>query len=72
MFVRGIGQSKPDIENIRRLNLAMVKLTTFQVNKLPLLHKICKVGMICSVKSVLTEDLCVVQKEKIFSNMLYV
>jgi hypothetical protein len=48
-----------------------VKLTTVQVNKLPLLHKIRKIGMICSVKPVLTEDLCVVQKEDIFNNMLY-
>jgi hypothetical protein len=31
-----------------------------------------KIGMICSVKPVLTEDLCVVQKEEIFNNMLYV
>jgi hypothetical protein len=28
--------------------------------------------MIYSVKPVLTEDLCVVQKEEMFSNMLYV
>jgi hypothetical protein len=28
--------------------------------------------MICSVKPVLTEDLCVVQKEEMFNNMLYV
>jgi hypothetical protein len=63
---------KPDIENIRGLNLAVVKFTTVQVNKLPLLHKICKIGMICSVKPVRTEDFCVVQKEEIFNNMLYV
>jgi hypothetical protein len=30
------------------------------------------IGMICSVKPVLTEDLCRVQKEDIFNNMLYV
>jgi hypothetical protein len=30
------------------------------------------IGMICSVKRVLTEDLCVVQKEDIFNKMLYV
>jgi hypothetical protein len=29
-------------------------------------------GMICSVKPVLTEDLCVVQKEEILNDMLYV
>jgi hypothetical protein len=55
---------KPDIENIRGLNLAMVKIKTVQVNKLPLWHKIHKIGMICSVKPVLIEDLCVVQKEE--------
>jgi hypothetical protein len=63
---------KPHIENIRGLNLAVVKPTTIQVIKLPLWHKIRKIGMICSVKPVLTEDLCVVQKEEIINNMLYV
>jgi hypothetical protein len=48
--------------------LAVVKPTTVQVTK----HKIRKIDMICSVKPILTEDLCVVQKEEIFSNMLYV
>jgi hypothetical protein len=28
--------------------------------------------MICSVKPVLTEDLCIVQKEEMFHNMLHV
>jgi hypothetical protein len=28
--------------------------------------------MICSVKAVLTEDLCAVEKEEIFNKMLYV
>jgi hypothetical protein len=55
---------KPDIENIRDLNLAVVKLTTVQMTRLPLQHKICKMGMICPAKPVLTEDLRVVQKEK--------
>jgi hypothetical protein len=32
--------------------------------------KICTLDMICSVKPVLTEDLCVVNKEEFFSNML--
>jgi hypothetical protein len=54
---------KPDIENIRGLNLAVVKLTTAQVTRQPLQHKICKIGMICPTKPVLTEDLCVVQKQ---------
>jgi hypothetical protein len=48
---------KPDIGNIGGLNLALVKLTTIQVTKLPLLHKIGEIGMICSVKPVLTDDL---------------
>jgi hypothetical protein len=34
--------------------------------------KLHKIGMICTVKPVLTEDLCVVQKEETFNNMLYV
>jgi hypothetical protein len=63
---------KPDIGNIRSLNLEVVKLTTVQVIRQPLQHKICKISMICSAKHVLVEDLCVVQKQEIFSNMLYV
>jgi hypothetical protein len=51
-------------ENIRGLNLAVVKLTTVQFSKLPLLHKIRKIGMICYVKPVLTEDFCIVKKEE--------
>jgi hypothetical protein len=43
---------KPDIENIKGLNLAVVKLTTVQVT-----------GMICFAKPGLTEDLYAVQKE---------
>jgi hypothetical protein len=59
-------------ENIRGLNLAVVKLTTVQVTRQPLQQKICKIGMIGPVKPVLTDDLCVVQKQKFFNNMLYV
>jgi hypothetical protein len=55
---------KPDTENIRGLNLVVVKLTTVQRTKLLLWHKISKLGMICSVKPVLTGDLCIVQKEE--------
>jgi hypothetical protein len=51
---------KPDIENIRGLNLTVVKLTTDEVTRQPLQHKICKTGMICPAKPVLTEDLRVV------------
>jgi hypothetical protein len=43
--------------------LAVVKLTTVHMTKLPLWHKIRKIGMTCSVKPVLTEDFCVVKKE---------
>jgi hypothetical protein len=35
-YVRSVGQWKPDTENVRDLNLAAVKPTTFQVTKLPL------------------------------------
>jgi hypothetical protein len=55
---------KSDIENIRGLNLAVVKLTTIQVTKLPLYHKMHKIGMTCFPKPGLTEDLYVVQKEE--------
>jgi hypothetical protein len=54
---------KPHIENTRGLNWVVVKLTTIQVTKLPLYHKIHKIGMICSGKPVLIQDLYVVQKE---------
>jgi hypothetical protein len=59
---------KPDIENIRGLNLAVVKLTTVQVTRQPLQHKICtsKIDMIYPTKPVLAEDLCVVQKQTFF------
>jgi hypothetical protein len=45
---------------------------TIQVTKLPLQYKIRKIGMICSAKPVLTADLCLVQKQEFFNNMLYV
>jgi hypothetical protein len=63
---------KSDIENVRGLNLEVVKLTTVQVTRQPLQYKICKIGMIFSAKTVLIEDLCVVQRQEYFSNMLYV
>jgi hypothetical protein len=44
----------------------VVKLTTAQVTRQPLQHKICKIGMICPTKPVLTEDLCKVQKQRFF------
>jgi hypothetical protein len=49
----------------------VVKLTTVQMIRQPLQHKICKIGMICSATPVLTEDLCVVQEQNFFNNMLY-
>jgi hypothetical protein len=55
---------KTDTENIRGLNLAVVKLTTVEVSKLQLQDKIHKIGMLCSAKPVLTEDLYIVQKEE--------
>jgi hypothetical protein len=55
---------KPDTEKIRGLNLAVIKIMTVQMNKVPLQHKIRKIGMVCTVKPVLTEDLCVVQKDE--------
>jgi hypothetical protein len=55
---------KPDIENIKGLNLVVVKLTTVQVTKLPLLHKISTRGTICFAKPGPTEDLCIVHKQE--------
>jgi hypothetical protein len=43
----------------------VVKHTTVQVTRLPLQHEICKIGMICFAKPVLTEDLYIVQKEEL-------
>jgi hypothetical protein len=63
----GIGQGEARHKIYRRL-----KLGGGQVTRQPLQHKICKIGMICPAAPVLTEDLCVVQKQKIFNNMLYV
>jgi hypothetical protein len=47
-------KAKPDVENTRGLHLAVVKLMIIHVTKLPLLHKISKVGMICFAKPGLT------------------
>jgi hypothetical protein len=57
-------KAKPDIENIRGLNLAAVNLTTVQMTKLPLYHKMSKVDIICFPKSGLTEDLYIVHKKE--------
>jgi hypothetical protein len=53
---------KLDIENIRGLNLEVVKLTTIQVTRHPLQHKICKIDIICSAKPVLTEEFFIMKK----------
>jgi hypothetical protein len=50
------GWAKPDTEIIRGLNLEVVNLTTVQVTKLPMWHKINKMGMIYSAKPRLTEE----------------
>jgi hypothetical protein len=49
-----------------------VKLTTVQMTKLPLWHKIPTICVIYFAKPGLTEDLYIVQNEEIFHNMLYV
>jgi hypothetical protein len=58
--VRCKGKVEASIENIRGLYLAVLKLTTVQVTKLPLYHIIRKVGMNCFVKPLLTEDFSIV------------
>jgi hypothetical protein len=63
-------KAKPDTENIRGLNLGAAKLTTVQVTKLLLYHKISKTDKICFAKPGLTEDLYVVPKEE-FSIICY-
>jgi hypothetical protein len=52
--------------------LALVRLTTVQVTKLPLKHKTRKVGMICFAKPVQIEDLYTAQKAEFSINILYV
>jgi hypothetical protein len=59
-----ITSCSPFKENPRGWNLAVAKLTTVQVTKLPLQHKIRKIGRICVAKPVVTEDLYIVQKEE--------
>jgi hypothetical protein len=45
--------------------LVVVKLTTIQVTKLPLYHKISKIDMICFAKPSLTDDLYILHKEEL-------
>jgi hypothetical protein len=51
----------------------MANLTTVQVTKLPLYHKILKLGMICVAKPGITDELYIVYTEEFpVSNTLYV
>jgi hypothetical protein len=52
-------KAKPDIGNIRDLNLAAVKLTAVQVTKLS------KIGTICFTKPGLREELYIGQKQRL-------
>jgi hypothetical protein len=63
---------KPDIENIIGLNLMLVKLMTVPEDKLPLWHKISKIGMISFAKVWIDRGLVCSAKGRIFSNVLYV
>jgi hypothetical protein len=58
---------KPDVENIRGLNLAVVRLATVQVTKLPLKHGISKIGIVYTGRGLLYSA-----KGRIFNNMLFV
>jgi hypothetical protein len=67
---RGYVKDKEDHlsqEIIRGLNLAVVKLTAVQMTKLLLYLKIYKLGMICSIRPLLTEGLCIVQKQEFYA-----
>jgi hypothetical protein len=44
-------------------SVGSVQRNYLEDNRLRQSHKICKLGMICSVMPILAEDLCVVQKE---------
>jgi hypothetical protein len=57
-------RATPTQKNVRGLNLRVVKLTTVQVTKLLLQHKIRKTGMICFAMAILTANLNIVQKEE--------
>jgi hypothetical protein len=57
--------AKPDKESIRDLNFAVVELTTIQLTKLPLYHKISKTGTICFAKPGLTENFHIVNKAEL-------
>jgi hypothetical protein len=67
-----LDKTKPETENIGGLNLAVVKLMTVQVTKLPLWHKTRKIGTICFGKPVLIRGLVYCAKARLFNNLLYV
>jgi hypothetical protein len=50
------------VRKYKMLNFGSDQAYDVQVIKLPLYHKIYRIGMICSAKPVLTEDLCLEQK----------
>jgi hypothetical protein len=52
--------------------LAVVRLTSVQVTKLPLKHKMRKISVIFFAKPVLKEEFYIGEKEEFCSNMLYV
>jgi hypothetical protein len=60
---RFIGNNKAKHRKYKRLKFGGGQAYGRSMTKPPLQHKIRKLGMICSVKPVLTEDLRVVQME---------
>jgi hypothetical protein len=54
------------------MHMTVVKLTTVQVTKMPLQHKIRKIGMICFATPVLTEEFYTVMHKEEFSITCYV
>jgi hypothetical protein len=64
------GECQQHIQKTDGLNLAVVKLTTVQMTKLPLHHKMPKIGMISFLKPVPAEDLYIMQN-KYFSIRSY-
>jgi hypothetical protein len=61
--VLGLYSESHCAKNIRGFNLAVIKLTTFKWLSCGCRIRYVKIGMICFAKSVLTEDLYIVQKE---------
>jgi hypothetical protein len=59
--VRSTREGEAIYRKYKRLKIGVGQPYDRSSDKLPLYHKISKIGMICSVKSPLTENLCVVQ-----------